>query len=128
MSLAKSDAGWRSSVTRWARDPGVISSILIGGSTPKPRFTFKTYRSRRGFIHVVLCSGVSPDVPHWVTRFPKLQVAWIRDQLGALSQGSLRSKYTGSPMESAYISSIIFCISGGGSFRSPSRAASSDVK
>ena len=49
-------------------------------------------------------------------------------QLGVCSQGSLRSKKTGSPMLSAFICSIISCISGGGSFRSPSRAASSEVK
>ena len=47
---------------------------------------------------------------------------------GACSQGSLRSKKTGSPMVSASISFIISCISGGGSFCSPSRAASSEVK
>lgn len=49
-------------------------------------------------------------------------------QPGERSQGSLRSKYSGSPMLSPAISSSAGLRSGGGSLRSPSRASSSEVK
>jgi hypothetical protein len=45
-----------------------------------------------------------------------------------LSHGSFKSKNSGSPMLSASISSIWALSSAGGSLRSPSRAACSDVK
>jgi hypothetical protein len=46
-----------------------------------------------------------------------------RSQRGEYSQGCLRSKNSGSPTLSAFISSIWAFASGGGSLRSPSRAA-----
>src|SRR6266536_5778830 len=49
-------------------------------------------------------------------------------QRGEYSQGCLRSKNSGTPTLSAAISSIWAFSSGGGSLRSPSRAASSEVK
>ncbi len=49
-------------------------------------------------------------------------------QRGECSQGSRRSKYTTSPSYSAMASSSTAFSSGVGSLRSPSRAASSDVK
>jgi EAL domain-containing protein (putative c-di-GMP-specific phosphodiesterase class I) len=49
-------------------------------------------------------------------------------QRGEYSQGWVRSKNSGSPTLSAAISSIWAFSSGGGSLRSPSRAAASEVK
>ncbi len=51
-----------------------------------------------------------------------------RRYVGECSQGSFRSKNSGTPMVSASISSICAFSSGGTSFFSPSRAASSEVK
>ena len=53
---------------------------------------------------------------------------WIGAQPGELRIGCLRSKNSGSPMLSLFISSICACNSGGGSLRSPSRASASEVK
>ena len=50
------------------------------------------------------------------------------DQPGVCSHGSLRSRKAGSPMVSESISFMISCISGDGSFCSPFRASSSEVK
>ncbi len=49
-------------------------------------------------------------------------------QSGELRIGCLRSKNSGSPMLSLFISSIWACNSGGSSLRSPSRASASEVK
>jgi hypothetical protein len=54
--------------------------------------------------------------------------ALCRPQRGECSQGSLRSKNSGSPTLIAASSSISACSSGGGCLRSPSRASASEVK
>ena len=107
---------------RWTRPAFLTSSA----TRPQTRPTSSPVRRSRAtslWVRPVLLGT-------WQFRTPggRSLLSTRRGQRGACSQGLLRSKKTGSPIVSASISFIISCISGGGSFRSPSRAASSEVK
>ena len=60
-----------------------------------------------------------------VDQAPRLRQGNFLDHVGEMITGRLRSKYSGSPTLSLFISSICACNSGGGSLRSPSRASAS---
>jgi hypothetical protein len=83
-------------------------------------------RSRRSPATVSGVAMRSPDPPQ-AQRGCQLPRPG-KSQRGAYSQGCLRSKNSGTPMLSCCISSIWAFSSGGGSLRSPSRAAASEVK
>ena len=73
-------------------------------------------------------SGPPRREPLQWCQVPPTKGAKLVDQAGELRIGCLRSKNSGSPMASVFISSIWARKSGGGSLRSPSRASTSDVK